>query len=132
MKNSITERVLNAKKKQRISPLLLSGLYPPPGTLPNPNLLQRGFGSGAGADPSGNGAHHSIRDRAEGAHARGVRSHWVCPRSIAARRARGGEGIAALGAARQRRIDQASATRCGYGAGAVARQSGQVGRKADR
>jgi hypothetical protein len=25
------------KKKQRISPLLLSGLYPPPGTLPNSN-----------------------------------------------------------------------------------------------
>jgi hypothetical protein len=25
------------KKKQRISPLLLSGLYPPPGTLPKPD-----------------------------------------------------------------------------------------------
>jgi hypothetical protein len=32
-KNSSVPKI----KKQRISPLLLSGLYPPPGTLPNPN-----------------------------------------------------------------------------------------------
>src|ERR1039458_4147226 len=120
-------------KKQRISPLLLSGWYPPPGTLPNPNLLQRGFGSGASGGRSGGSSHHSIRDRAEPAHARSVHSHWDCPSSIAARRAHGGEVIATLEAARQRRIDQASGSRCGNdGAGAGARQRGQIGRKAYR
>src|ERR1700686_2252484 len=87
-------------KKQRISPLLLSGLYPPPGTLPNPNLLQRGFGSGAGGERTGGVAHHSIRDRAEGAHARGVLSLRVCVRYIGrgrgAARGRRSERIAAL------------------------------------
>src|SRR3977135_1929019 len=61
-------------KKSRISSLLLSGLYPPPGTLPNPTLLERGSGSSASGECSGAVAHHSIRDRAEGAYARGVGS----------------------------------------------------------
>src|SRR5208282_4495130 len=95
-------------KKQRISPLLLSGLYPPPGTLPNPNLFQRGLGSGAGADrPGGDVAHHGIRDRAEGAHARTIRSHRGCIRIIAAGRARSTEVIAALSARRQLAVDPA-------------------------
>src|ERR1035437_1432661 len=92
-------------KKQRISPLLLSGLYPPPGTLPNPNLLQRGLGSGAGGDRRGGVAHYAIRDCAEGAHARSVLSHRVCLNREAggrdgATRGRRAERIAALGVGR--------------------------------
>src|ERR1700730_3057339 len=63
-------------KKQRISPLLLSGLYPPPGTLPNPSLLQREFASGAGGERSRGVAHHSICGRAESTHARRVDGLW--------------------------------------------------------
>src|SRR6266404_9401088 len=102
-------------KKQRISPLLLSGLYPPPGTLPNLTLLERGLGSGASGERSGAVAHHSIRDRAEGAYARSVSSDRRRDRLIGGGRsagyARQREGIAALGARCQLRIDQASARR---------------------
>src|ERR1700736_7021618 len=89
-------------KKQRISPLLLSGLYPPPGTLPNPTLLERGFGSSASGERSGAVAHDSIRDRAEGAYARGVGSDRRRDRLIGgggcAGYARDHKGVAALGA----------------------------------
>src|ERR1700674_53658 len=102
-------------KKQRISPLLLSGLYPPPGTLPNPSLLERGLGSGASGERSGAVAHHSIRDRAEGAYARSVgsdrRRDGLVGGGRSAGYARQQEGIAALGARCQLRIDQASARR---------------------
>src|ERR1035438_966098 len=67
------------RKKAEDFSSAFSGLYPPPGTLPNPNLLQRGFGAGAGADGSGTGyPHNGILNRAEGAHARAVRGLWVC------------------------------------------------------
>jgi len=86
-------------KKQRISPLLLSGWYPPPGTLPNSNLLERGLGSDAlragGAD-----ADDSIRDRAEVAHAGLVGSQRVGVRRVGGSRRAGDVGqnerIAAL------------------------------------
>src|ERR1700687_4968613 len=42
------------------------------------NLLERGLGSGAGGKRSGGVTHHSIGDRAEGAHARGVLSQRIC------------------------------------------------------
>src|SRR6267143_5396986 len=110
-------------KKQRISPLLLSGLYPPPGTLPNLTLLERGLGSGASGERSGAVAHHSIRDRAEGAYARSVgsdrRRHSLVGGGRSAGYANNREGVAALGARCQLRIDQASASRswrCAAGA----------------
>src|SRR5208282_1639587 len=83
-------------------------LVPSPGTLPNPNLLKRGFGSGAGGDRGGAGlAHDCILNRAEGVHARLIRAHRVRPRCIATDRACHRERIAALGATRQCRINHA-------------------------
>src|SRR5208282_5324537 len=106
------KKTLQNKKKQRISPLLFSGLYPPPGTLPNPNLLQRGLSSGAGGDRNaGDLAHYRILNRAEGVHARTILAHRACPRGIATGRARHRERIAALGASRQCGIDHAGARR---------------------
>src|SRR5208282_6926683 len=106
-------------KKQRISPLLLSGLYPPPGTLPNPILLKRGFGSVAGGDRRGAGlAHDCVLNRAERVHARLVGADRVSPRCIATGVASNLERIAALAARRQRRIDHAGTCRGRYaGAG---------------
>src|SRR5437879_8478754 len=96
-------------EKQRISPLL------PPCALPRPNLLQWGLGSGTSGKRSGAVAHHSIRDRAEGAYACSVSSDRRRDRLIGGGRsagyARQREGIAALGARCQLRIDQASARR---------------------
>src|ERR1700674_3784980 len=111
-------------KKQRISPLLLSGLYPPPGTLPNPNLLERGLGSGASGERSSAVAHHSIRDRAEGTYARSVGRD---------RRRKGliGGGRGAVEARRQLGIDQASASRS-WRCAAGARENAQTGAKAHR
>src|SRR5713226_1073632 len=91
-------------EKQRISPLL------PPCAFTRPNLLQWGLGSGASGEGSGTVAHHSIRDRAEGAYARSVSSDRRRDRLIGGGRsagyARQREGIAALGARCQLRIDQ--------------------------
>src|SRR6266446_108606 len=122
-------------KKQRISPLLLSGLYPPPGTLPNLTLLERGLGSSASGECSSAVAHHSIRDPTEGAYARSVSSERRRDRLIGGGRCAGyahhGERIATIGARRQLRIDQASASRSRRSA-ARASENAQTAAKAHR
>src|SRR5260370_23011857 len=79
-----------------------SGWYPPPGTLPNSNLLKRGFGSGAGGGRSGAGlAHDCVLNRTERVHARAVQGDRVSVRKIAAGCTRRSERITTLGAGRQ-------------------------------
>src|ERR1700730_2960795 len=123
-------------KKQRISPLLLSGLYPPPGTLPNRNLLQGGFGSSAGGECSRGVAHDGISNRAEGTYTSRVLGKRVSVRNVVGRWCAASahdEGVAALGTARQLRINQAS--RSGgrqSGARAVARRGPQASGKSRR
>src|SRR5271155_686502 len=114
-------------KKQRISPLLLVGLYPPPGILPKTKLLKRGFGSDAARDGRGAGlAHNRILDRAERVHTRAVRGDRVAVYVVAAREAGRLKRVAALGATSQLRIDQASRSGRWHGrAGAAASQRAQ-------
>ncbi len=110
------------------------GLYSADAALPNPDLLKWGFSALATADRRRTGlAHDCILNRTEGVHARLIRAHRVCPRSIATRRARHRERITALSARSQCGIDHAGARRSGHvGSRASARKMAQDGRKADR
>src|ERR1700690_1430972 len=71
-------RVFAQKKKPRIFPPRSPALAVPRVFCQFKNLLERRFGSRAGAHGRGAGdAHHCILNRAEGTYARAVRGQWI-------------------------------------------------------